>query len=171
MWVEGPETPCLTLVGAGTKRPCPDEMGCRLLSGEPVPAPPLLLTPRGFSPVKVSRRASVYMFTATLRNALSAPDLDVWGTAAWTGRDTGYLDLQMRHYLLEELLGSLLAWDLAHSPLPAPDKESQTQGCKVGHKNREEMLAQLAYQSASQTPARAPTSSLFLLLCFLSGVL
>lgn len=96
------------------------------------------------------------MFTAMLRNVLSAPDLGVWGTAAWTGRDTGYLDLQMGQYLSEDLWGRLLAWDLAHSPLPAPDKESQTQGCKVGHKNREEMLAQLAYQSASQAPARAP---------------
>lgn len=45
------------------------------------------------------------MFIATMKNVLSAPGLDVWGTAAWTGRDTGYLDLQMRWYLLEESLG------------------------------------------------------------------
>lgn len=35
-----------------------------------------------------------------------------------------------------ELLGRLSALDLACSLLPAPDKESQTQGRKGGHKNR-----------------------------------
>jgi hypothetical protein len=54
--------------------------------------------------------------------------------------------------LLAELLGRLFALDLAHSLLPASDKESQTQGRKVGHKNGEEMLVQLVYQSASRTP-------------------
>lgn len=41
------------------------------------------------------------MFTVTPRNVLSSPDLDVGGggdgdTPAWTGRDTGCLDHQMR---------------------------------------------------------------------------
>jgi hypothetical protein len=129
-------------------------------------------------PLRFPERAGICLFTATLRNVLSTPDLDVGGggdrdTTAGTGGDTGYLDLQMRLYLLEKLLGEgFLSGILLAPPFRPLIKSPKHRAVKLAIKSGEEMLVQLAYQSASQTPARVPTSSLFLLLCFLSeGVL
>lgn len=92
----------------------------RLLAGlRRIPAPALFSC--DYSPVRASRRAWLCRLTAVLRNSLST---QIWVSGRQLpglGGKRGYLDLQMRRYLLAELPGRLFALDLACSLLPAPD--------------------------------------------------
>lgn len=164
-----PETPCL--YGAPGQ-------GIHDFMEWAVPSPALFLTSHGFSPVKVSRRAWLCMFTATLTNVLSTPDLNVGGggdrsTTAWTGRDTGYLDLQMRSYLLEKLLGEgFLSGILLAPPFRPLIKSPKHRAVKSAIKSGKKCWRSWLIKAHRRLPPGSPTSSLFLLLCFPSeGVL
>lgn len=100
-----PETPQLTSVGLGTRDPgCPDE-GYLVVSGDPVPAPAPLLCGCSRSGLPEGP-GSVSLVPCS---GIPCPlDLGIWGTAAWTGRKMGYLDLQRRWDLLTELPGKAL---------------------------------------------------------------